>query len=1456
MNWKKTIRGIASGIAYLSLSVLLLGVLLFGVAQTDRGKEHLVNILHRVLAEERIRIGQLTGFIPVHFQVETFAIADPQGDWLVLKKIQVQWSLLHLFKGDLRFSRLGADTIEITRLPEPNASAPTGLETGGLRTLLLQRLRLGHFFVNRLILGKALLGKQVAFAVEANMMGSSQRGFLESSITIEQVEGGNAKFTTEATWSPDREDLLIKARFEEPVGGVLAGAMGFAGPLLFSLEGEGPTKKWEGSLKGSGGPFEAMESKIHLLREKETELTFSGSFKVNRAHLPEALAAWVSEEASLTFVARPENTETLSLEQLSLKTGSIALELRGKLDLAANRSKIDFSLVSQDLSPTGVFLNPPLSGKLTARGTLSGSPRWPRAGLDIRLENPTLRGVRASGLESRWDIEPLERGGSFPARFFVKGDGRIRDLAIEKQTLVLPKSIAWAGEAEVSPGKPLRLRQLQLDSEKISGALAGEIDLQRLKGSLDVSLELDDSSPLANWLGYRLPFLGKTSIRGSIGMDSEETLLTGSLQGKSKIISEALPSSVPLPGKEVTYTTGFSIDRESKIILSGAQLKSAGATLQGDLALDIQRKMIRGTWDLHLPEPAFLTSSLKRPLEGSIHLKGFADGPFSKIKTRLELTGENLRVDGEDFQKAFAELHFSGLPPNLSGNISLELTWQQQPFLSEAHFNLEGNRLNFHRFSLEGFGMALDGRLNMHLREWFLEGELKGKSSDLSTLSSLLGRTLFGSVEINSKFRIGDERREVLLDVSGKDLDGFGAQIQKAELHTQITGKDNAPSGTTNLKLAGLRLGDLRLSALEASASSDGRRIAYSARIKGHYRQTLEFMTSGEASPFSETQEIAIHRLRGSFGEMPIILIQPASLVHSQGNVTLEKFLCSLGEGRFEAGGTFKTGELRVNSKFEKLPLSLAGIFWPSALNGLASGEIALRGLPHELEGEVEIQVDQFTAQHQLTTDLPTASLEFTAALEKHLLRSRISLKGLTPEPFRGSLELPLNLSVTPFQLSIPPSGRLSGMLEGSMDLARLTSFLALHDQMMQGTAGITLALEGTAAEPNLSGRIYATKGSYENYRTGTIIKNAEIEIEASNRDVHIKHAHGKDGETGSITAEGWMNLDPSQAFPFRMDFTVNHSKIVRLDEATATVNGPGIFEGSLKRATLSGPFTIESAEIQIPRRLPTKLTGIDVIEIYGKESGVQPDQTIVDKNAEKGGNLFLDLSLRIPGRALVRGQGLESEWQGDLTVRGKASRPELTGSLSLVRGRFDLLSKRFDLTRGFISFSGSTPPAPLLDITGEARAKDLLARLQVSGPIQSLEIKLTSEPPYPADEIFARLLFGRSLRQITPVQAVQLADALNTLRGTEGLDLLGRTRRLLGVDELTLGETKEKEEKPSLKVGKYVSETVYLKVESGISPETGKASLEWQVTPNITVETEVGVNASAGVGVNWRWDY
>ena len=44
--------------------------------------------------------------------------------------------------------------------------------------------------------------------------------------------------------------------------------------------------------------------------------------------------------------------------------------------------------------------------------------------------------------------------------------------------------------------------------------------------------------------------------------------------------------------------------------------------------------------------------------------------------------------------------------------------------------------------------------------------------------------------------------------------------------------------------------------------------------------------------------------------------------------------------------------------------------------------------------------------------------------------------------------------------------------------------------------------------------------------------------------------------------------------------------------------------------------------------------------------------------------------------------------------------------------------------------------------------------------------------------------------------------------------------------------------------------------MDTGLGPESDKAVIEWEATPNISVETEAGVNAEGGVGIHWKWDY
>ena len=82
----------------------------------------------------------------------------------------------------------------------------------------------------------------------------------------------------------------------------------------------------------------------------------------------------------------------------------------------------------------------------------------------------------------------------------------------------------------------------------------------------------------------------------------------------------------------------------------------------------------------------------------------------------------------------------------------------------------------------------------------------------------------------------------------------------------------------------------------------------------------------------------------------------------------------------------------------------------------------------------------------------------------------------------------------------------------------------------------------------------------------------------------------------------------------------------------------------------------------------------------------------------------------------------------------------------------------------------------------------------------------------------------------------------------------MGRARSSLGLDSLDFaGDGKES---GPVKAGKYLREDVFLEVESGIGEAGNKARVEWELTPNISVESPVDEKSSSDFGINWKLDY
>ena len=138
-----------------------------------------------------------------------------------------------------------------------------------------------------------------------------------------------------------------------------------------------------------------------------------------------------------------------------------------------------------------------------------------------------------------------------------------------------------------------------------------------------------------------------------------------------------------------------------------------------------------------------------------------------------------------------------------------------------------------------------------------------------------------------------------------------------------------------------------------------------------------------------------------------------------------------------------------------------------------------------------------------------------------------------------------------------------------------------------------------------------------------------------------------------------------------------------------------------------------------------------------------------------------LNLRIRAPGRFMVEGHGLTSEWQANLLVGGSPAAPVITGELRALKGNFDFLTKNFSLTRGVITFGGGSLSNPLLDIVLTNETPNLTAHISITGTVSKMKLSLSSEPSLPRDEILSQILFGRSTNELGRLEALPVLAIL-----------------------------------------------------------------------------------------------
>lgn len=431
----------------------------------------------------------------------------------------------------------------------------------------------------------------------------------------------------------------------------------------------------------------------------------------------------------------------------------------------------------------------------------------------------------------------------------------------------------------------------------------------------------------------------------------------------------------------------------------------------------------------------------------------------------------------------------------------------------------------------------------------------------------------------------------------------------------------------------------------------------------------------------------------------------------------------------------------------------------------------------------------------------------------------------------------------------------LKGSLSTDFDLAYLQTLLDPEIHNIRGILKANVALQGRLSSPIIKGNITLQDGHYENSKSGTVLHNINAHTKAENTRITIINATAGDGGSGKLFLSGIADWSNTLQTPVNFELKAEQAKVLRRNDMEGIASGALALTGSFKELLLSGSLNVTPFTLTLDRLLTRNIPEIKVTEEYGNDLEANTSQPDLLRLIPV---VNMDVILLADNQAYMRGAGLDTELKGKVFVKGTLNNSRYSGSFKTVRGSYEILGKKFILQDGSVRFEGETisllVPGVYKNDTTEIHAK-------LSGTLEDLNLSLSSVPSMPQDEIVSSLLFGKSSKSISPLQAIRLANEVRKLKGggRELFNPVETARQLIGVDTISVdSEQTENGQDVTVGVGKYVNEKVYIEVEKGSNPaQPLKGKVEAEILPNLNVESSTGGNSGlGGIGLQWKHDY
>jgi translocation and assembly module TamB len=323
-----------------------------------------------------------------------------------------------------------------------------------------------------------------------------------------------------------------------------------------------------------------------------------------------------------------------------------------------------------------------------------------------------------------------------------------------------------------------------------------------------------------------------------------------------------------------------------------------------------------------------------------------------------------------------------------------------------------------------------------------------------------------------------------------------------------------------------------------------------------------------------------------------------------------------------------------------------------------------------------------------------------------------------------------------------------------------------------------------------------------------------------------------------------------------------DRARVLKLRDMTARATGTIHYKQESKGALIEGDARLDQAEYTLNAKASDDFVKLYVVELNRPPGLIN----LPEKPSERPFKTRLKINVTAENRLFVRGRGLDSEWEGQVRVRGTTDQLALQGRVELVKGEFDFAGRKFVLQDGSrIELLGGTDLDPVITARAVYSVTSLTAEIALTGRASNPQIKLSSSPEMPQDEIISRVLFGQGKQNLSAFEAAQLAAAVASLGSSgSGFDVIGKLRGAFSLDRLTVGTLdkpgatdEDNAGKPVIRGGKYITKNIYVEIGSATEEEDAQsASVDIDLTKHLSVGTEATTTGNQKFRVRYKLDY